>query len=100
MLPSMPRIFFRPFLGRISNLDPGLRSMNDEIQEWEALTGLALLSRMFEIDRLVSYLICEIGYHRETLYFMCESCVNAVKGCFPGENPPDTIGIRVDFFIH
>jgi hypothetical protein len=32
------------------------------VQEREVLTGLALLSRIFEIGRPVSYLVCEIGY--------------------------------------
>ena len=37
----------------------------DEIMQREALTGLALLSRMFETGRCVSYPVCEIGYRKE-----------------------------------
>jgi len=100
MLPSMPRIFVRPFLGRASNLDPGLISKNNEIQERKALTGPALLGRMFKIGRWVLPDFCEIVYRRKTSYFMSESFVNAAQGCFWVDNPPDTIRIRVDFFIH
>ena len=43
-------------------------------QEREALIGLALMSRMFEIGSPASYLVCEIGYHRGR----CISCLNYV----------------------
>ncbi len=42
------------------------------VQEREALIGLALMSRMFEIGRPESHLLCEIGYHRGR----CISCLN------------------------
>ena len=41
----------------------------------EALTPLVLSSKMFEIDRLVSYLIREIGYQGGH----CISCLNHVS---------------------
>ncbi len=61
-------------------------------KEREALIGLAFMSRMFEVGRPVSYLVCEISDYRGR----CISCLNHAPTPHKAVFEPTTRRIRLE----
>jgi len=69
-----------------------MNKCNRRANERETLTGLAFFSRIFEIDRPMSCLVCEIGYYRGGYI----SCLNHAPTPHKAVLGPTTRRIRLE----